>query len=181
MSVFGQQTKTPEQVASPVAASNDKPAPLGPADQKPAVSGQPAIRLGKTLVFKGDLSATEELLLLGTVEGSLECTESLTIGVGGRVVGDIRGRNITIKGTVLGDISASDSVVLILGAVVTGEVAAPRITVVEGAELNGIVRMTKAAEEVSMDAPPVDSQSDTPLSSKAVEQLLGVLNQRMKS
>jgi cytoskeletal protein CcmA (bactofilin family) len=182
MSVFNQQTRSTERQPTPsVDTANDNPAAQVPTDQKPDVVARPAVRLGKTLVFKGDLSVAEEVLLLGTVEGSFECTDALTIGISGRVIGDIRGRTITIKGTVQGDIRASESVAIIPGAVVTGEVEAPRITIVEGAQFNGSVKMTKADGEDLKEAAPVSNPNGTPPSSEAVEQLLGLLNQRLKS
>ena len=68
--------------------------------------------LGPTLVFKGELSAGEDLLIQGRVEGKINHNRNLTIGEQGTVKADIRARNITIEGTVQGDLYATESVVV---------------------------------------------------------------------
>jgi len=100
--------------------------------------------LGKLLRFKGEMSADEDLVFLGRMDGSISHTAGLTIGVGGVVVGNLRARLLVIKGTIEGDLEASESIVITPTAIVTGDLAAPRISIVEGATFNGSVRMTRA-------------------------------------
>jgi cytoskeletal protein CcmA (bactofilin family) len=119
--------------------------------------------LGKMLTFKGELSADEDMVLLGRVEGTITHTESLTIGVGGSVVGDLRARVITIRGTVDGDLIASESITVAPTANVTGDLTAPHISIIEGAMLNGSVHMSRAAvPEMSSVAPRTDSPAPAP-------------------
>ena len=120
----------------------------------PTVSSEstdPAVRtvmiIGKTLVFKGELSADEDMILHGQLEGTLTHSESVTIGPSGMVVGDIHARHITIKGTVDGDLHATEAVVIAPSAHVTGDIIAPRVSIVEGAEFNGSVEMRKVTAE----------------------------------
>ena len=124
--------------------------------------------LGKTLVFKGELSAEEDLVLQGRVEGSIRHTQSVTIGADGVVVGDIHARTIVIEGTVEGDLHASASVNVAATANVHGNIVAPRVGIVEGAQFNGSVDMTSAqapARRGSADEP-------RPLSDKTIDQML---------
>ena len=100
--------------------------------------------LGKTLTFKGELAADEDMVLLGRVEGSISHTASLTVGPGGVVIGDVRARLITIKGTVEGDLEATESIVIAPTANVLGDLFAPCIAIVEGATFIGAVKMTAA-------------------------------------
>lgn len=100
--------------------------------------------LGKTLVFKGELSADEDLILQGRVEGSIHHTQSLTVGVDGVVIGDTHARSIVVEGTVEGDLRASASVLILATAKVRGNIAAPRVGIMEGANFNGSVDMTGA-------------------------------------
>jgi cytoskeletal protein CcmA (bactofilin family) len=100
--------------------------------------------LGPSLKFKGELIADEDLVIQGQVEGSILHTRSLTIGAQGRVQGDVRARRITIEGTVQGDLYALDGVTLRQGALVIGNLYANRISIAEGAKLNGRVDMDKA-------------------------------------
>jgi cytoskeletal protein CcmA (bactofilin family) len=114
--------------------------------------------LGKMLTFKGELSADEDMVLLGRVEGSITHTESLTVGVGGVVIGNVRARVITIKGTVEGDLNASDSITITPTANVTGDLVAPRISIVEGAIFNGSARMSSpAVAEAKVSVPRTES------------------------
>lgn len=136
----------------------------------PGQAPRSVIMLGKTLSFKGELSAEEDLILFGRVEGSVKHTENLTIGVGGVVVGDVKARVITVKGTVEGDLEATESIVVSPTANVTGDLVAPRVSVVEGATFNGAVRMVKAA---AGDAAKAGPSSDGVLADKTVDKMLG--------
>src|SRR5215468_3382138 len=98
--------------------------------QSPAATSGEAAKpsvLGKTLVFKGELSADEDLILQGRVEGSIHHTQSLTVGVDGVVIGDTHARSIVVEGTVDGDLRATVSVIVMATAKVRGNIAAPRV------------------------------------------------------
>ena len=66
--------------------------------------------LGPTLRFRGELSAQEDLIIQGSVEGSITHTQSLTVGTDGTMKGDIRARVIVVDGKVEGDLYATESV-----------------------------------------------------------------------
>ena len=100
--------------------------------------------LGPTLVFKGELTADEDLMLKGRVEGSITHTASLRIGQEGSVKGNIRAKHVTVDGTVEGDIHGGGSVTIRETAKVTGNVFAPRVSLVEGARFNGSIDMDVA-------------------------------------
>ena len=77
--------------------------------------------LGKTLVFKGELTANEDLLIHGRVEGSITQTAShLAIGAHGDVKGDITGQRVIIQGKLEGDVRAAESIVIEASANVRG-------------------------------------------------------------
>jgi len=100
--------------------------------------------LGPSLRFKGELIADEDLVIQGQVEGSILHTRSLTIGAQGRVQGDVKARRITVEGTVQGDLYALEGVSLRQGALVVGNLYSNKISIAEGAKLNGRVDMDKA-------------------------------------
>jgi cytoskeletal protein CcmA (bactofilin family) len=129
--------------------------------------------LGKTLFFKGELAADEDLLLLGRVEGSIVHTENLTIGNSGIVKGDLRARTVTVKGTVDGDIEASESVTVTPTANVMGDIVAPRVSIIEGAKFNGNVKMLPAAREARRTDATDIVASKEPLEPAAEQKLLG--------
>lgn len=173
MSVFNSQ---PERAAVP----ERRPVQPGfgqvtPASTPAADSGQrkqPSV-LGKTLVFKGELSADEDLVLQGRVEGSIHHTQSLTVGVDGVVVGDIHARSILIEGTVEGDLHGVASVLVSATAKVRGNIVAPRVGITEGANFNGSVDMSSAqAAATARPASPPQPASELGLAESSVDRML---------
>lgn len=183
MSVFSQQSPAVELRTVPRkgATADRTAAPRDAENDKPGIAGAVCTKLGKTLIFKGDLWADEEVLLLGSVEGSIECSEPLTVDLGGRVIGDVRGRSITIKGTVLGNIRGTESVVVAPGGTVTGDIVAPRVTIIEGAHVNGTVRMMTAECDAVDGVTAAGDRNGIVLGDAAVEKLLGLLNSSGKN
>ena len=97
--------------------------------------------LGPTLYFKGDLSAEEDLLIQGRVEGSITHTQRLTVGAQGTVKANIRAQLIVIEGTVDGDLTADKSVVVKETAKVLGNIYSPSVSILEGAAFSGSIDM----------------------------------------
>jgi cytoskeletal protein CcmA (bactofilin family) len=83
--------------------------------------------LGPTLYFKGDLSAEEDLLIQGRVEGSITHTQRLTVGPQGTVKANIKAMLIIVEGTVDGDLQAEKSVFVKETAKVCGNIYAPTV------------------------------------------------------
>jgi cytoskeletal protein CcmA (bactofilin family) len=97
--------------------------------------------LGPTLRFKGELSAEEDLLIEGRVEGSIQHSQRITVGPKGKVKANISAELIVVEGTVEGDLHAQKSVKIKDTADVRGNVHAPSVTITEGAKFNGGVEM----------------------------------------
>jgi cytoskeletal protein CcmA (bactofilin family) len=106
----------------------------------PAMERKIAV-LGSTLRFKGELSAEEDFILQGRIEGSIQHTQSVTIGEEGSVLGNINARVITVDGTVEGDLHGSESVIVHATGRVTGNIFAPRVGLVEGSFFSGRIEM----------------------------------------
>src|SRR3981189_1972514 len=112
--------------------------------------------LGPTLYFKGDLSAEEDLLIQGRVEGSITHTQRLTGGAQGTVKADIRAHLIIVEGTVDGDLQAEKSVFVKETAKVCGNIYSPTVSIVEGANFSGSIEMNvKKAGQQSGNLEPV--------------------------
>ena len=97
--------------------------------------------IGPTLYFKGDLSADEDLLIQGRVEGSVTHTQRLTVGPQGTVKANIRAQLIVVEGTVEGDLNAEKSIFVKETAKVWGNIAAPSVSILEGASFSGNIDM----------------------------------------
>lgn len=124
--------------------------------------------LGPTLRFKGELSAEEDLLIQGRIEGSIKHSSSLTIGEEGHVKANIAAEYIAVEGKVDGDMSGSQSVVIRDTANIEGNIYSPIVTLLEGATFNGSIDMSGktaadvadgTAEAKSLDARPVKEES----------------------
>ena len=98
--------------------------------------------IGPTLVFKGELSADEDLVIEGTIEGTIaHHKKNLTIGKKGRVTADIHASSVLVEGELNGDIHSDGLVSLAEGSMVIGDVYCARIVMEEGARFNGKIEM----------------------------------------
>jgi cytoskeletal protein CcmA (bactofilin family) len=153
----------PRAPVAPRAAEPRAPEP------RPVESAARASVLGPTLKFRGELSAQEDLIIQGSVEGSITHTQSLTVGTDGTMKGDIRARVIVIDGRVEGDLYATESVNIRATAKVKGNVFAPRVGIVEGAFFQGQIEMQPSGAAVqehsarlrqaAMATPPLEGPS----------------------
>ena len=121
------------------------------AETLPAAAAPKAVAsvLGPTLRFKGELLADEDLLIQGQVEGSIDHSQSLTIGTEGSVKGNIRARTVTVDGTVEGDVHGVESVTIRETARVRGNIFAPRVGLADGAKFTGRIDMETAPAAAS--------------------------------
>jgi len=122
--------------------------PARASDAKASEAAPRASVLGPTLKFRGELSAQEDLIVQGSVEGSITHTQSLTVGTDGTMKGDIRARVIVIDGKVDGDMYATESVNIRATAKVKGNVFAPRVGISEGAFFQGQIEMQPSGAAV---------------------------------
>lgn len=98
--------------------------------------------IGPTLVFKGELSADEDLVIEGDVEGTIaHHKKNLTIGKQGRVTADIHASSVIVEGRLIGDIHSEGVVSLAKGADVTGNIYCDRIVMEDGARFKGKIDM----------------------------------------
>jgi|GEM_PF-455133 len=162
--VRGRDSRAPEvrkpEVRGPEVKAPE--APRAPEARAVEVVARGSI-LGPTLKFRGEISAQEDLIVQGSVEGSINHTQSLTIGTDGSMKGDIRARVIIVDGKVEGDLYATESISIRATAKVTGNVYAPRVGIVDGAFFFGQVDMQNA---------PRDSSSKPALNPMTVDRVL---------
>lgn len=97
--------------------------------------------LPPTLKFKGELSADEDLLIQGTIEGTINHTQRVTIGKEGKVKANISAQIIKVEGTVEGDLHAEKSVYVDDSGNLRGNIHAPSVCLIEGSHFNGAVDM----------------------------------------
>ena len=125
-------------------------APAYPA-QRPTPAEEAEARvpvLGKTLLFRGELTAEEDVILQGRVEGSITHSQRITVCAEGTVTANVRAQVIVVEGTLTGDLQAEKSVMVKESARLRGNITAPSVSIVEGAQFTGGIDMEKKVAAV---------------------------------
>jgi cytoskeletal protein CcmA (bactofilin family) len=152
--------------------------PRAPEVRAPEAASRASV-LGPTLRFRGELSAQEDLIIQGSVEGSITHTQSLTVGTDGSMKGDIRARVIVIDGKVEGDLYATESVNIRATAKVKGNVFAPRVGITEGAFFQGQIEMQPSGAAVQEHSARLRQAAlAPPLEAAVVDHMLSVETSR---
>ena len=98
--------------------------------------------IGKSIEIKGTITGNENLVIEGTVDGSVDLPDhDLTIGESGKVTADLAAKNVKVEGQVTGDITGSEKVVISQSGRVRGNIIAPRVTLEDGAKFKGSIDM----------------------------------------
>jgi len=99
--------------------------------------------IGPTMVLRGELSADEDLVIEGIIEGTIaHHKKNLTIGKQGRVTADIHASSVLVEGELNGDIHSDGLVSLAKTGKVSGNIYCARLVMEEGTQFNGKIDMT---------------------------------------
>lgn len=110
----------------------------------------------KTIQFDGNIKGEQDLLIEGTVEGSILLNDAVvTISKSGLVRGDIVARIIIVAGEVRGEMRGNEIVEIAPTGVVHGDIRAPRVKLQDGCQFKGLVDMDhKETTNVDRNRPP---------------------------
>lgn len=92
-------------------------------------------------VIKGDISASGDFRLDGTLEGSLQLNGKLVVGESGIVNGNVLCLNANIIGSVNGNLSVKEFLSLTASARVKGDLLINKLSIEPGALFSGKCRM----------------------------------------
>ncbi len=108
------------------------------------------VDLGASAIFKGHLSASEDVTLKGRLEGTIEVRgHTLTVAPGAQIEAQILVGVATIRGTVHGNVTATKKVEILATGSLDGDIVAPQIAMAEGASFRGKVDLRPGnAEQV---------------------------------
>ena len=130
-----------DEAVKPAPANKDSPGARAPADARPATNV--VMDLGKSVVIKGELSASEDLTLYGQMEGSIMLPgHTLTIAPNADIKAAINANAVVILGAVTGNVTARERVEIQATGSVAGDVTSPRLAIAEGGCLSGTVQMS---------------------------------------
>jgi len=98
--------------------------------------------IGKSLLIKGEVSGSEPLHIEGRIEGSISLPGGhVSVGRQGVVTSSVHAGEVIVRGTLQGNITASDRVEIHRGGNVIGEVVTQRISIEDGAQMKGSIKM----------------------------------------
>jgi len=113
------------------------------------------LNIGKSVVFKGELSGGEDLFIEGTVEGKVDLREHvLTVGPHAKIKADVFAKTVIVLGEVVGNVTAGEKLDIRDSGSVEGDIVSPIVAIAEGAHLRGSVDMQK---KPSVAAPPAQA------------------------
>ena len=97
---------------------------------------------GQSIVIKGDISGSEDLVIAGRVEGSITLDgRVLTLSDGSHVVGEIKAGTVVVSGKVDGKVGASERLDIKGTAVVKGTLSTARLVIADGSQITAKVEM----------------------------------------
>ena len=103
--------------------------------------GSNLVNLGPRDILHGHLEVQGDLKVAGNVEGELKASGDVTIDSSATVQASIEGSNVSVRGQVTGNVTAKRRLTLGGSGHLNGDVKVARLTVEDGATLNGNVTM----------------------------------------
>ena len=101
------------------------------------------MNFGDSVVFKGELTGSEDLTFCGQMQGNLKLADhTLTIGPHAEIIADISAKAVVVNGAVIGNVTASEVVEIEATGSVTGDIKAPRLAIADGGYFRGRVEMS---------------------------------------
>ena len=101
--------------------------------------------LGKSVVIKGELTASEDLTIYGQMEGSINLpNHTLTIGPHADIRATIAAEAVVVMGAVTGDVTAGEKIEIQNTGSVIGDVVTPKLAIADGGSLEGKVQMPES-------------------------------------
>ncbi|MCP4830424.1 MAG: polymer-forming cytoskeletal protein [Proteobacteria bacterium] len=121
--------------APAVATASAKASQAKPGGRKPAT-------IGSSIVIHGDVAGEEDLVVDGTIEGTVNFKDNnLVVSENGRVTANINAKIIRVDGEVKGELHGSEQVVISPTGKVKGDIRAPRVVLEDGCSFKGSVDM----------------------------------------
>jgi cytoskeletal protein CcmA (bactofilin family) len=104
--------------------------------------------IGEHISIEGDIRGKEDLLIEGSVKGSVVLDGChLTVGSNGKVEADLCAEDVTISGRVVGNVTALSKVKITKEANLNGEIKTKRISVEEGACIKAAIDMEQESQK----------------------------------
>src|SRR2546423_6396942 len=113
-----------------------------PASNATQNGGTNVVSLGPRDILQGRLEIQGDLKVAGNVEGDLKVSGDVTVDSGATSQAAIAGADVNVRGQVTGNVTARKRLTLGGSGQLQGDVRVSRLTVEDGATLNGNVTMS---------------------------------------
>jgi cytoskeletal protein CcmA (bactofilin family) len=128
----------------------------------PPRRGDAVASIGKSIVFKGELTGSEDLEVDGKMEGDIKLPDHvLTIGPNGEVKASVDAKCVQVIGHITGNVTATERVEVQASGIVEGDISAPKLLIQEGAVVNGAIQMTGQAGARPVERPTQSTSTNS--------------------
>lgn len=139
------------------------PPPGQPAAVPPVPTARAVATMGSSLVIKGEMTGSEDILIEGRFEGKISFPGHLvTIGAQAKISAEVAAKAVIIQGSLTGNVTASERFEIRSGGCMDGDLISPKVVMAEGSEFCGRVDMRRASGSRT------ESRKDVRLESVAV-------------
>ena len=116
--------------------------------------------IGAGVTVHGNLSGSSDIVIDGTLEGSVTTSGDVTIGMNAQIKASVTAMNVTIAGTLIGDVKASGQASIRETGNVTGDVRSAGLAISTGGIFVGRSIMDPPTDRIANN-PLIGQESDT--------------------
>jgi len=108
--------------------------------------------------IKGDVTASGDFRIDGTLIGSITCKGKIVVGETGTIEGEIDCQNADLSGTIKAKVKVEQLLSLKASAKLNGEVTTNKISIEPGAKFSGSCNMDGGMNKPQTNAPNIEEQ-----------------------
>jgi len=101
--------------------------------------------------IEGDITGKENIIIEGSVKGSIKTDGSIIVGSSGVIEADVEAENISIQGNITGNVAARGQLDIQPSGRISGDISARSIDIKEGASFEGRSRMMNFVSDRGID------------------------------
>jgi cytoskeletal protein CcmA (bactofilin family) len=113
-----------------------------------SASGEAPVIIGEKMIIKGSLHSGNDVFLDGEIEGDLDVENCrLMIGPHGKVVANVRAREVDIHGIMTGNVESTERTSIRASGQLMGDVRTGGIVIESGAQFKGKVEIVTRLQQ----------------------------------
>jgi cytoskeletal protein CcmA (bactofilin family) len=106
--------------------------------------------IGKGTVIHGDIDSSGNIRVEGRVLGNVKAKSKVVVGDSGVIEGNVLAQNAEIAGAVRGILEVAELVAVKATGSIHGDIVTQKLTVDEGATLNGSTKMGAVTKDINL-------------------------------